>query len=487
MSRRIQNSTRPSAASHSSSPGTSQGNSATRSGQMTAVMRAVSQSGPKVLRIGVSRGAEIIEERIIKDLTSVTVGTNDDCDFLLVGKEQPGSLTLFERSGDEYVLNFLEGNSGKVSLPTGISSLAQLKGQSKRGSDGSYRVKLSEDCRGKIIIGDTGFLFQFVAPPLIQPKAHLPASVLHGGSGLDWQTTIIVAFSFLLHFIALGLVYSDWADAPYEYDVDIKTLIEQIDRLPTAPPVEEKQEIVEDEKPTEEKAPEDKPKAPDAKPAPAAADSAPKPAMNQAQKAPLSNSLAEMQVTMLAALSTNGTATAGVLSGEVPTASLDRAAASDAAVSTSGGLAVAGGGSIRPGSAGGNDLANIGSASKTEGSTGSGTVAKVEGPKGNASVGAASVAGGSVSNAASVVARLQGRFRACYMQGLASNPDLSGRISLSIQVGPTGSVTSVSASPSGNITPDVVECVRSRAMSARFDPPQGGSAVVSAPVSFVKQ
>ena len=285
----------------------------------------------------------------------------------------------------------------------------------------------------------------------------------------------------------MGLVYSDWADAPYEYDVDIKTLIEQIDRLPTAPPVEEKQEIVEDEKPTEEKAPEDKPKAPDAKPAPAAADSAPKPAMNQAQKAALSNSLAEMQVTMLAALSRNGTATAGVLSGEVPTASLDRAAASDAAVSTSGGLAVAGGGSIRPGSAGGNDLANIGSASKTEGSTGSGTVAKVEGPKGNASVGAASVAGGSVSNAASVVARLQGRFRACYMQGLASNPDLSGRISLSIQVGPTGSVTSVSASPSGNITPDVVECVRSRAMSARFDPPQGGSAVVSAPVSFVKQ
>jgi hypothetical protein len=42
---------------------------------MTAVMRAMPQvTGPKVLRIGLVQNGRIIEERIIKQRTSVTVG-----------------------------------------------------------------------------------------------------------------------------------------------------------------------------------------------------------------------------------------------------------------------------------------------------------------------------------------------------------------------------------------------------------------------------
>ena len=46
-------------------------------GQMTAVMRAVASTGPKVLRIGLIRGGRVVEERIIKQRTSVTVGPSE--------------------------------------------------------------------------------------------------------------------------------------------------------------------------------------------------------------------------------------------------------------------------------------------------------------------------------------------------------------------------------------------------------------------------
>ena len=48
-----------------------------RPGQMTAVMRAVAQTGPKVLRIGLVREGRVIEERIIKQRTHVTVGPSE--------------------------------------------------------------------------------------------------------------------------------------------------------------------------------------------------------------------------------------------------------------------------------------------------------------------------------------------------------------------------------------------------------------------------
>ena len=112
---------------------------------------------------------------------------------------------------------------------------------------------------------------------------------------------------------------------------------------------------------------------------------------------------------------------------------------------------------------------------------------KVQGPKGSANVGGASVSGGTVSNAARVVAGMRAGFRSCYNRGLAENPDAQGSIRLSIRVGPGGEVQGVTASSSGNLPGSVTSCVQSRAQAAQFDPPEGGSAVVVVPVSFVKQ
>lgn len=462
-------------------PGTSQ-----RPGQMTAVMRAVAaNAGPKVLRIGVVQAGRVAEERIIKQRTHVTVGANEKNMFVVSTQSLPPTFRLFELVGNDYHLNFLDGMSGRIALPTGISDLTMLKGQAKRNPQGAYQVRLTEDSRGKVVIGDTTFLFQFVAPPPIQPKPQLPVAVLRGASSIDWNTTIIAALSFLCHFLALGAIYSDWLDPVIDDEVSVAGLIDSLKNLPPPPPVEEKP----DDKPDEAAKPEQAPAPVKAAAAAAAAPGPKGPAapMSAKETAALSNELDKIDMAVLAFAGT-GPATAGVLkSGEVPTGSLDQAAASAAAVGAGGDLSLkGGGGAIRPGAAGGG-LAGIGTTGRGAGTEGGGTVAKVEGPKGNASVGGAAVSGGNVSNAARVVAGMRAGFRNCYQRGLAENPDAAGSIRLTIRVGAGGEVAGVSPTPSGSLPASVISCVVARAQAAQFDPPEGGSAVIAVPVTFVKQ
>jgi hypothetical protein len=452
---------------------------------MTAVMRAVAaNAGPKVLRIGVVQSGRVAEERIIKQRTHVTVGANEKNMFVVSTQNLPATFRVFELVGNDYHLNFLDGMTGRVALPTGISDLSMLKGQAKRNAQGAYQVRLTEDSRGKIVIGDTTFLFQFVAPPPVQPKPQLPVAVLRGASSIDWNTTIIAALSFLCHFMALGAIYSDWLDPVIDDEVSVAGLIDSLKNLPPPPPVEDKpaDQVDKDAKP--DKAAET-PKA--AAAAPAAGPKGPSAPMSAKETAALSNELDKIDMAVLAFAGT-GPATAGVLkNGEVPTGSLDSAAASAAAVGAGGGdLNIkGGGGAIRPGAAGGG-LAGIGAVGKgTEGGTGA--VTKVEGPKGNASVGGAAVSGGSVSDAARVVAGMRAGFRACYQRGLAENPDAAGSIRLTIRVGAGGEVAGVQATPSGSLPASVISCVQSRAQAAQFAPPEGGAAVIAVPVTFVKQ
>src|SRR3954463_12922317 len=216
-------------------PGTSQ-----RPGQMTAVMRAVAaNAGPKVLRIGVVQGGRVAEERIIKQRVHVTVGANEKNMFVVSTQNLPPTFRVFELVGNDYHLNFLDGMTGRIALPTGISDLNMLKGQAKRNAQGAYQVRLTEDSRGKVVIGDTTFLFQFVAPPPIQPKPQLPVAVLRGASSIDWNTTIIAALSFLFHFLLLGSIYSDWLDPVVDDEVSVAGVIDSLKSLPPPPPVED--------------------------------------------------------------------------------------------------------------------------------------------------------------------------------------------------------------------------------------------------------
>lgn len=452
---------------------------ANRPGQMTAVMRAAAPTGPKVLRIGVVQGGRVIEERIIKQRGHVTVGPNEKSMFVISAANVPPTFRLFELVGADYHLNFLDGMTGRIALPSGVTDLVALRGQARRSQQGAYQIHLTEDSRGKVVVGDTTFLFQFVAPPPVQPKPQLPVAVTRGASSIDWPTTFIAAVSFLLHFLAIGALYSDWLDPIVDEELNVAGLIDSVKALPPPPPVEEQNTAVNAEADTKGDVKEEK----------KASGSAGKGAgkMSAAAKAALSNDLEQMEMATLGALTSAGPAVSGVLrGGEVPTGALDAAAASGAGVGSGAGDLKfgGGGGAIRPGMAGGG-LGAIGATGK--GAGGEGKAAAVQGPKGNASVGGASVSGGAVSNAAAVVARMRAGFRACYQRGLAENPDAQGQIRLTIRVGPGGEVAGVNAVPSGTLPGSVVDCVKSRASAARFDAPEGGAAAILVPVTFVKQ
>src|SRR6516164_593491 len=204
-----------------------------RPGQMTAVMRAMQQSsGPKVLRIGLVTSGRILEERIVKQRTTVTVGPSEKSTFV-VQANVPPQFKLFELIGNDYHLNFLDGMTGRVALATGITDLVALKGQAKRVGP-AYQIRLTEEARGKIVIGETTFLFQFVAPPPVQPRPQLPLSVKGGvASQIDWSLTIIAAFSFLVHFGLIGAMYSDWMDRVVNDDLTA-SLLDMVQK--TVPP-----------------------------------------------------------------------------------------------------------------------------------------------------------------------------------------------------------------------------------------------------------
>jgi hypothetical protein len=472
---------------------TQQQTSSSKPGQMTAVMRAMPQViGPKVLRIGLVQGGKVIEERVIKQRGHVTIGPSEKSMFVIPSKNIPAQFRLFELIGGDYFLNFLEGMTGRVALKTGISDLSALRTQAKRiplGSGQMYQVQLSEEARGKVVVGETTFLFQFVAPPPVQPKPQLPVSVRAGlANDIDWTTTIIAAFSFLFHFGAVGSIYSDWMDPIVDDEVDVAQLLESVKHLPPPPPVEQKEQ-------------QDVPVS-----TAAAATEAPKPAgagagagkggggkgnLSDARATAISNELAQLDIAMVGALNSRGSATNSVLDrGDTPTGLLEGAAANGAGVGVGGvaglNMGGGGGGALRPGAAGGGGLASIGERGGGAPAT-AGSAAKVKGPVGNAQIGGAAVSGGSVANASSVVAGMAAGFRRCYNKGLQEDPNMKGSVRITAKIGPNGEVLSASPSGGGGLSGTVVGCVAARVSSAQFAPPEGGGATVVIPVTFVSQ
>jgi Ca-activated chloride channel family protein len=127
----------------------------------------------------------------------------------------------------------------------------------------------------------------------------------------------------------------------------------------------------------------------------------------------------------------------------------------------------------------------LGSGSGSGIGSGSSGQVQVQGPRSNVIVGTPSMANGTITNAARVMAGLRAGFRACHQRSLNENPEVSGSGRLSIIVGSGGQVSSASFAPSGNLPANLVACVTQRARTAQFEPPQGGTlATLSVPLQF---
>jgi hypothetical protein len=83
-----------------------------------------------------------------------------------------------------------------------------------------------------------------------------------------------------------------------------------------------------------------------------------------------------------------------------------------------------------------------------------------------------------------VVRQNQGRFRACYEDGLNRNPNLEGRVSVRFVIGRDGTVSSAESSGSDLPDPKVVACIVRVFARTTFPAPEGGIVTVSYPLVF---
>ncbi len=108
-------------------------------------------------------------------------------------------------------------------------------------------------------------------------------------------------------------------------------------------------------------------------------------------------------------------------------------------------------------------------------------------PAGAVGVGGASVSGGTVSNAAAVVASMAAGFRRCFNRGLQDDPNMKGTVRVTAKIDKNGDVLGATPSASGTLSENVVNCVVARVSSAKFSPPEGGAAVIVIPVSMTAE
>jgi hypothetical protein len=422
------------------------------------------------------QAGRVVEERIIKQRTTVTVGQSEKAMFVIPSQNLPSPFKLFELIGADYYLNWVDGMQGRLALATGISDLAALRGQAKRVGP-VYQVRLTEEARGKVVVGETTFLFQFVAPPPPQPRPQLPLAVKGGvASQIDWNLTIIAAFSFLLHFGFIGALYSDWMDPPVNEGADISALLDMAKNVPPVV-VEEKQES----------GPATKDNAPSKKDEGAKKDTAPGQKMTSSQAAALSQQAEAMQMQMLAAFGGQSAVQGALNRSDIPPVDLSGVAQSGAGVSNaSGDLRLSGGGGalVRPG-AGGSGLSGLG-ASQGGGSGSSGTGRDVKGPTGEANIGAttASVA---VAGADRVIAGLRPGFRSCYNKGLQTDPSMAGKVVVKVVISPNGDVGTVEKNGGSGLSSEVENCIMKKIKNASFDAPGGSGSTLQVPITFVQQ
>ncbi len=441
----------------------------------------------KVLRVGILQDGKLVQQRLIRQGESVTVGGSEKCTFVVPGGVLPRAeypILVAGRSG--YVLNFTEQMKGKISSGGAIVGLDRLRNDpTVQRQEGSWRLPLTEHDKGKIALGgdgDVAVLFQFVPPP---PTA--PVKVQRSS---DFRPRLLeeddpAFLGFLALFAALAAVLLVWVwntEPPKTRGLDeipdrfTKILLPATEPEPTDLAIEKP----DGERP-EEKAPEEPSESSDA-----VADAQPKTAVERAKaREQLKEGVVERSL-MLRYMTTRGENQRGEYAedllgeGDAGLEELDAAMARVTGVAEATSTNTQ---DLRAGATGGRDDADIGSL----GGVGGGSSELAKGPEvkvtGSVEFGApASTADGTDATAVrSVVQENQGQLQFCYEQQLKVDPKLGGRVEVEWVVR-GGRVTSamVFANTTGN--KEFAECMVTRIRRWRF--PEGVEGEILYPFIF---
>ncbi len=445
----------------------------------------------RILRIGIIQAGKFTEERLIRSRHSVTIGASTRNTIALPWANLPPTLKLFAMCKGTYRLRYSEGMRGRIALNQGqVMNLAEAAPGQAQGSGRRLELPLTEEARGKIVLGDVTILFQFVTPPPAAPSPQLPASVRGGVfSNVDWGlacsfiTMAVLQFSFLTYVHAMEpppRIRPDEIAAATQRYIPIY-------KLPLVPDLKKLSELGE--------------KAIKKEPAPASGEEAgrskkrvkkspPRPcdqACEQAKaakrQARLSRQIASTLKTMVIGSKGSGSgAVADLINGADP----GRAVAK--AFSGMGGVALANNGKT-------NGLASKGESGEGEvlsagqlglvgpGKVRTGEMVKERVPTAQVTPARPDVVNGKMSTSSTirVVRRAMRCVKAQYQRGLKADPRLEGKVSYCMSVNSMGQVRSVDLETDSMGAPLVTSGIAGCLKRLRFPPPQGGSAEVCVP------
>lgn len=441
---------------------------------------------PKILRIGIIQGGRIVEERLVRQRQTITIGQSAKNTFVIPSEVLPRSWNLFEITPRGYVAHFADAMDARIAVGSEVTSLSQLKQTGKIRKHGpSWMMPLDERSRGKITIGDMTILFQFVTPPPPQPRPQLPASVRGSVMGnLDWAFTSVAAFSFVAHLVLVIYLRSvDWPRKP-----DIEEIPDRFVQMvvkkepPPEAPVEEAKKEDEGEK-KEEKKPVAKEKPAPQKKEISAEEKA---RLDAERRARLAEQVRNTGILKLLGAKADGE---GSIADVLGKGDVDRD--QEKAFQGVGGLTVATSDDnlrgVKSGTGGTGKVANIaglrGGGSIAGGDTGSGVserrvtgIVKSEAP---------AVDGELDPNlVAKEVRQRMGAIKACYERALKRNPKLSGKVKVRWTITPAGTVTGVEIDDDSMGDPEVASCIRGLISRWRFPAPSGGAVEVVFPFVF---
>lgn len=433
----------------------------------------------KVLRIGIIQEGKVQEERLVETGEDVTVGSGKGATFVLPdAKLDAPQMTLFAFREGRYQLQFDNVIKGKVSVEGNPVSLDKVrKGEVPAGRAGElWALPLKDSDKGKLKVGKTTILFQFVPPPPVSAAA---AAGQVSFRPRFFQDDDPVFFGFLALWSALGAVFMVWV---YNTEVPDTTFDEIPDRFKRIVVVEPppKVDVPKEEKdkkldpdmtgPNKKKVAGEGPKAKakaDEKPAEKGTAERAKQVKDAEQSLVESNALlAAAQAQMIGTVGSKakGTVLRDNAQGDYSNIDAKLAAAAEAG-------AVVGDGSRIKGSKGtiGGTGVREQAGGVTTGEVGQVAVAaKAEVKvKGRVSGGNVDFDGGDASGVLAIVRRYEGQLGYCYEKALRANPNLGGRVLVSWYV-EGGRAVDVTIEDNGTGDSEFGSCIAGKIRSWRF-------------------
>ncbi|GDX78624.1 hypothetical protein LBMAG42_04350 [Deltaproteobacteria bacterium] len=420
--------------------------------------QAAQKQLPKVLRIGVVQEGKIAQERLIRAGEAVTVGDGQRATFAFQNLGLGPAHQLFVPSAGGYALVVPESVEGKISWKDGIRDLSDLRTRGEMQKRGQFwALQLNESVRGKIALGNTTLLFQFVNAPPEPVRAVTPSDfkprVFNDDDPLFLGLLGVFNGIAVLFYIAILLAdpVEDNAIDHLEDALDLVVDVEKIILPPEATEIGKTDEA----KPDEVKKPADKTE--DAAPA--------------AKQEATAENVVKKSV-LLQMLGTSGVGSDQLANDIIG----DQAAMSgqlDAALNGVNGaeMATADSVGLKAGAGGGTGDAAVGITAQTAGQAGTGDAATIKVKKARIDSDAAGdidVAEGDAGEVQKVVRGNKGRIETCVQNALKQDPSTSGRVGVTWTIN-KGKVAGASVTKNTTGNDELGTCIAKAVRTMRFD------------------